>query len=270
MPIPICWIASYPKSGNTWVRFLLHNYFFGPVEQSEAIAKTIPDLHVCGSDLVGREVCDTLLVKTHFMPDEKLMFAERTTRFIYIARHPRDVLRSCMNYVKMLMPPEESRLVTPQIYARAFLKFAGEPFFIRYGFGTLEQHSRSWLDAPEWEHVVVRYEDLKSQPERELSRMLRLLGHEPDPKRVALAVAESEFSRVKKLEEKEKRGGKASTVFAGDAKSLATGHQFMNKGEVGRSLDEIIPGLEEAVAERFANVLERFGYADGTRSVSAV
>lgn len=269
MTLPICWIASYPKSGNTWVRFLLHNYFFGPVEQSEAIAETIPDLHICGTDLAGREVCETLLVKTHFMPDDKLLFAERTTRFVYIVRHPRDVLRSCMNYAKMLMPPEEARMVTPQIYARAFLKFGGEPFFLRFGFGTVEQHVRGWLDAPQWEHVVVRYEDLKARPERELSRMLRLLGHEPDMERVREAVASSEFSRVKKLEEKEKRAGKASSVFAGDAKTLAKGHQFMNKGEIGRSLDEIIPGLEEAVSKRFAHVIERFGYADDTSDVGA-
>ena len=41
----IIWLASYPKSGNTWLRFLLYNYLFGEVRRSGDIARRIPDIH---------------------------------------------------------------------------------------------------------------------------------------------------------------------------------------------------------------------------------
>src|SRR5882757_11182682 len=41
----VVWIASYPKSGNTWLRFLICNLAFGPVESAAQLNQLAPDLH---------------------------------------------------------------------------------------------------------------------------------------------------------------------------------------------------------------------------------
>src|SRR4051812_49396983 len=39
--VGVVWIASYPKSGNTWVRFLLANYLAGPVSCSADVERAV-------------------------------------------------------------------------------------------------------------------------------------------------------------------------------------------------------------------------------------
>lgn len=41
----IIWLASYPRPGNTFLRFLLYHYFFGKLESSTELESKIPDLH---------------------------------------------------------------------------------------------------------------------------------------------------------------------------------------------------------------------------------
>jgi hypothetical protein len=60
----VVWIASYPKSGNTWLRFLACNLVFGPVDSAARLAQLAPDVH----ELNG--ACEIhsprVLMKTHF------------------------------------------------------------------------------------------------------------------------------------------------------------------------------------------------------------
>ena len=46
----VTWLASYPKSGNTWLRFLLYSYYYGSVTVSAQVAERIPDIHALEAD----------------------------------------------------------------------------------------------------------------------------------------------------------------------------------------------------------------------------
>ena len=61
----IIWIASYPKSGNTWVRFMLANLIYGSQASAASLAALIPDIHETGSGAIG--VGGARLFKTHFL-----------------------------------------------------------------------------------------------------------------------------------------------------------------------------------------------------------
>jgi hypothetical protein len=257
----ICWLASYPKSGNTWVRFLLHQYFFGEVSGSEEIQQTVPDFHVVGMDLTGREVEGKILVKAHLRPSERMPLFDRTESAIYIVRHPRDVIRSSLDYTRLTMPDVMERVFDPREYVHRFLRIGGDPLFQRFGFGTLLEHVDAWSARLPFERLFVRYEDLKSRPGVELARMLHFLGHEPDFDRVKESVEASSFERMRSLEIREKASGKATAIFAGTPDRAKAGRVFMSAGVVGRSLDDIEPGLDELVEQRFAPVIGRFGYA---------
>jgi len=257
---PICWLASYPKSGNTWVRFLIAQYLFGRVESSAEIAASIPDVHIRNGSLAGQTVGGTLIAKTHHRLNAVLPHADRAIGAIYIARHPASVLFSSLNYLRLIAPSAIVDHINPVTYARNFIRLGGDPLHIQHGFGSMLEHAGSWMSHPTLPRLVVRYEDLRERPEVELSRMLHFLGAEPDSERVRAAIADSTFERMKQLEIDEKSRGVSTVVFAGSPDRAQNGVRFMNAGTSGRSLDEFEPGLQAQAEERFSWYLQRFGY----------
>lgn len=260
MSEPICWLASYPKSGNTWVRFLLHQYFFGRVEASGDVDAAIPDVHVRNARFEGTPVDGVLMAKTHHRLMSTMPHRDRTRRAIYIVRHPRDVMWSAFNYARLIATPEVAARISPEGYMRNFIRLGGDPLYVQFGFGSLIEHAGSWCSHPSLEVHVVRYEDLRLDAHEELASMLRFMGHEPDAERVNDAVEASSFERMRSLECEEKVSGVTSTVFSGGSNGLNPGRMFMNAATLGRSLDEIAPGLDALAEERFGWLLRRFGY----------
>ena len=66
----ITWLASYARSGNTWLRFLLHCYYVGRPGSSAEVAAFVPDLHVPGqveARLAKPDGDAPLFAKTHFV-----------------------------------------------------------------------------------------------------------------------------------------------------------------------------------------------------------
>ena len=95
----IIWIASYPKSGNTWVRFLLANMLFGHVKTSADIEAMVPDVHRADEIKAQYHVGGTVFLKTHWALQDKMPQREKTAAAIHIVRHPLDVLRSHIDYM---------------------------------------------------------------------------------------------------------------------------------------------------------------------------
>jgi hypothetical protein len=93
----IVWISSYPKSGNTWVRFLLLNLIYGKQETTKDLNRLIPDIHK--SDFTSPPPDQpTTFIKSHFKMSEDMPLLERTAGFIYVVRNPIDVVLSNLNY----------------------------------------------------------------------------------------------------------------------------------------------------------------------------
>ena len=248
----VVWIASYPKSGNTWMRFLLHHYFWGEPTNSLALNHRIPDLHrpVGGIDTSQ----DRLFVKTHFVLSDALPFLARTDRAIVIRRHPKDVLLSGLNYAALESPTPIDSIA----YAKSFIAHGGDQAWEKMGFGTWESHARSWhTDRFPVHHTT--YEALTHDAAGEFRRVLGFLGETIDEDRLARAVQLSDFGRLREIERKEKaRGGQS--LFRGGKASLARQAMFMNKGAVGQSLAPIELALDEAFDSAFAQALAAFGY----------
>ncbi len=248
----VVWLASYPKSGNTWVRFLLHHYLFGEPGNSLELNRRIPDLHRPAGRIDTS--AERLLVKTHFPLSESLPYLAMTDRAIYIQRHPKDVLLSGMNYTKL----ESGRPPDAAAYARAFIESGGDPSWIEMGFGTWASHAESWRTTERFPVHTVHYEALRADTARELRSMLEFLGETIDEDRVARAVELSGFERMQTIERKEKTRG-ADSLFRGGRESLERGALFMNKGATGQSLAPIDPGLDTEFDAAFAETLARFG-----------
>lgn len=249
----VVWLASYPKSGNTWVRFLLHHYLWGEPGNSLELNRRIPDLHRPAGRIDPSG--DRIFVKTHFLLHEKLPYLALTERAIYIKRNPRDVLLSGMNYAKLENPGS----FDDAAYARAFIEQGGDPAWIGMGFGTWAAHAESWTATERFPVHVTSYEAMKSDTAAELRSMLEFVGESPDEERIERAVRLSDFARMREIERREKaRGGES--LFRGGKGSLARNAMFMNTGATGQSLAPIEPTLDAEFDEAFAPHLRRFGY----------
>ncbi|MBK7403757.1 MAG: sulfotransferase domain-containing protein [Phycisphaerales bacterium] len=248
----VVWIASYPKSGNTWVRFLLYHYFWGEPANSLEINRRIPDLHRPSGRI--ETASDRLFVKTHLIRSEALPFLAQTERAIVVTRHPKDVLLSGLNYARL-----ENEAVDASAYARAFIAGGGDPAWSQMGFGTWAGHAASWLGGAPFPVHHATYEALKADPHAGLRAMLGFVGEAIDEAALARAVDLSGFERLREMERREKSRG-AESLFRGGRASLSRGAMFMNKGATGQSLAHIDPALDAEFDSAFATPMARFGH----------
>jgi hypothetical protein len=254
--MPITWLASYPKSGNTWLRFLLANILLGRAPSSSLeVSRRIPDIHRpdVPADPPGPEGRE--FIKTHFMRAPAHPRLGETGRVIHVVRHPRDVLLSALNYRRMEGVIDT---LTDAQYAQSFIAASGDGLWARLGYGSWLQHTASWLE-PGVPALLVLYERLKADPAAELRRILAFLEIDAGEEAIARAVKESSFDNLRALEIRE-RAAKGKSIFPGRPADTKAGRFFFNKGGTGQRLDPIAPGLDAAFEQRFGPALRNLGY----------
>ncbi|MEX2218058.1 MAG: sulfotransferase domain-containing protein [Phycisphaerales bacterium] len=264
----INWLASYPKSGNTWVRFLLYHYFYGAMGSTAELAERIPDsqhAHLVRPAPGGAPP----LVKTHWALTPTMPFADRTAGAIYIVRRPKDVLLSLLDFYHMRDP---QRPWTDEQFVRNFIAQGGDPSLAARGFGSLVQNVTTWTAQRRFPLLLVRYEDLKADSARELRRMVEFLGRPVDEGRARQAAEASSFERMREAEARAKATPRPGApgpgaappddpVFeGGTAADLARGHAFMAKGRTNQTLAPINPALDREFDERFRVTSWLLGY----------
>ncbi|MFT5422869.1 MAG: hypothetical protein ACI89L_000638 [Phycisphaerales bacterium] len=263
----ILWLASYPKSGNTWLRFLLRSAVLGPPTESIQVAASIPDIHrPLPTDGSAASFGGLAPIKTHFALSPTHPRRAQTAKAIYVLRHPKDVLLSGLNYTRLAgSKPSPS---ADRAYAEAFIASGGDRAFEAQGFGAWASHARSWGDADFPVHTI-RYEDLQADAAGVLRGVLgfidQALSEQVGDESLLAAVKASSFDNLRALEVREKHNpGKQSLskrLFVGDQAAARQGAFFMNRGQSGQSLGPIGPGLDEAFDAAFAESLAEFGYA---------
>ncbi len=255
----VVWIASYPKSGNTWMRFLLANYLAGPIESSARVEELIPDLMKQRDLLALLNSRPTLYSKTHWSWSPAHPLANATEKAIVIVRHPKDVLLSNLNYRRLDRVMD--KMFTDEQYATEFINQGGDPAYIVAGLGNLESNVASWLDASFTQpRLFVRYEDMKADVRKVLEEVVSFLGLPAEPEKLKMAATRSSFDQMRAIEVKEKVARK-TTVFSGDAPRPGKPRYFMNKGEVRGSLAHISPEIDRAFDARFASLMQLLGYS---------
>jgi len=249
------WIASYPKSGNTWVRFIVTDLLRGPVRHSAAIEGFIRDVHRRDHQPVRPGYRDTLLYKTHLHPDRLGEAAlDSTAGAIYVVRNPFDVFASSLHYTQV---PDAERRQALEL----FVRHRGVPVWQQRGMGSLSENVAGWLDPSlRFPRLVLRYEDLSAAPLAAVARLCRFLGHEAAPEAIAATVARTSFAALRAME-----GGELSRAEPGffateRAHSPDPHRRFLNRGRVGTYRDRLSPTEIDAIADAFAEPMAAPGY----------
>lgn len=186
-------VATYPRSGTTWMQFLLHLLVRGPQAEFRHINEVCPWFErslAVGS--VRPEQLEAMpsprIFKTH-LPRRWLPSGGR---FVYIERDPADVL--------------------PSYYAlyRSYLGYDGslDEFIERFVDGRV-QYGSWWSHVEGWRRhagdpdvLRLRYEDLRADPAATLRRVAEHCGLSTDPERIDAAVQGASLPRMKQLESK--------------------------------------------------------------------
>ncbi len=257
----IVWIASYPKSGNTWIRFMLYSALYGPPKYSGDVPTKIPDLHR-KLPFVKPE-SGPVYIKSHFQLTDKHPQLNDTLKAIHIIRNPRDVMLSALHY--HVLTNKDPAELAKESFIKSFLQVGGDLHWKTMGFGTWASHARTWRSTTLFPVLPMRYEELKADPRAQLVRMLSFLEVSRTDEQVDQAVKASSFDSMKALEIREKQANKgnenAKHIFVGTKNATRKGVYFMNQGKSNQSLDQLIPGLDEKFNKYFKEALEEFGYA---------
>jgi hypothetical protein len=184
-------LVSYPRSGNTWTRFLVANFVHPDAGVTLVSAdRLIPNVDG-QSKKYFKEMRGPRIIKSHhpFQPTFK--------RIIYVVRDPRDVVLSQYHY-------QIKRRVLAEDYPVE--KFV--PLFVAgevCPYGSWAENVGTWLVARRFDpqFCLVRYEDLLKQTPSELARIAKMLKIEPTRERIATAVERSTADRMRQLEKVE-------------------------------------------------------------------
>jgi hypothetical protein len=264
----IVWLASYPKSGNTWVRFLLANLMLGNVTTSSQVKTQVPDIHdgINGQHLFGTH---TTIVKTHWKYWTGLPLREDTIGVIYLLRHPIHVLESNQNYALMRSGKLREEATDEEVAALAerwvndYIANGGYPRFQQFGIGTWEENVRSWLwPGLSLPRLLVRYEDLMQDPAAGLTKIAQFLGLSKSSDQIDRAIAQSSRAHMREIEEREISGKVEGYFFQSRNKSgIDAGHRFVGRSTSGKALFALTPEQRSAAERKFASLIKEFGYS---------
>jgi hypothetical protein len=183
-------IISYPRSGNTWTRFLIANLMHPPEPVTFAnIERLIPDAEAQSSHYM-RGMPSPRMIKSHSY------FDPRYPRVIYIVRDPRDVALSYYDFSRKYRQIEDSYGLERYIgdFTTGHLSSAD--------WGTWGENVASWVFArgarPGF--LLLRYEDMKARPEQELTRIAEFLGIDATPGLLRTTLDRSSADRMRELE----------------------------------------------------------------------
>jgi len=266
----IVWLASYPKSGNTWVRAFLHNYITRAAQPHDVNALTDFSAVECAAAWFGprgarltpeqtqkhrpavherltRLHDDLVFVKTHnanlAVHGVPLCTPSVTAGAIYVVRDPRDVALSYAAFLGVGVDEVISFMANPGAANRAN---EAQVFEL---LASWSLHARSWVAAPNL--LLVRYEDLILDPAAYFGRIVRFLGGEAEPARLEQAIRFSDFATLAAQERA--RGYKAGASKGGGA--------FFRVGKMGQWRESLTAAQAAQIEAAHGETMRRFGYA---------
>jgi hypothetical protein len=235
-------LTSYPRSGNTWTRFLVGNLIHpqGPVTFLN-IEKIVPDMYKT-ADWVLRRLSRPRVLKSHEA------FDPRYRKVIYIVRDPRDVAVSNYHWeLKLRSIPEGYPI------AQFVPRWMEPQFWLRVG--SWADHVNSWLATREGNpnFLLVRYEDLKKDQRAELRRIAALLGIEATPELLDRAVSESSVEHMSEMESTQGSKWVATHRTRQDK-------PFVRKAATGGWRSALPPETVAYIESQWGSLMRRLGY----------
>jgi aryl sulfotransferase len=278
----IIWLASYPKSGNTWLRVFLSNYLsknLSPVDINNIpINHTSSErfwfdhtLGINSTDLYQNEIEAMLyqaqqciaqkqlnqpcFIKTHdsLIPisgDEKKLidFAWSSTQsIVYLIRNPLDIAISLANHCNW--PHDKAVKKMNDLFFSLEHVHNGTSWHYPHVISSWSQHVNNWCHIAHHHHIpllCIKYEDMLTSPLQTFSKIIKFSELPRDKKKLIQAVKFSNLDELIKQESHSDFQEKPPTC------SSFFGHK---KEQV-----ILTPKLEQALILNHTATMKKFGY----------
>lgn len=273
----VVWLASYPKSGNTWFRSFLTALIRGELDindmatdgiySGKGYLEEILDLEV--DDLNEQEMLvfrkkafrykaaeakGNVYTKIHdaftYLPwgGECILPVEVTRVAIYLVRNPLDVVLSMSNHMGRSLDDTITKLMCNS-HASLGGAFFASSSQSRQLIGSWSMHVESWIDQKEVPVCLLRYEDMLAEPLSTFSLAVEQLGLTYSRQEISQAIELSRFERLKAQEEE--KGFKERS-----SKSEA----FFNRGQAGSWKEKLTQAQLEKLMKVHEKMMRRLGY----------
>ncbi len=280
----IIWIASYPKSGNTWVRSLLSHYFFSKSEKFNFdLLKHIPNFNTADfldnknpirsnddiikswvpvQKFIHEKFKRNLFFKTHNVcvtsKGEKFTNNEVSAGCIYVVRDPRNVITSYKNFENQTY----ENIIKNMIDEEGFL-LSNKSTFEKFGIKGIEvisswaRHYNSWVhNNTNIPICLIKYEDLVENPSLEFNKIFNFLKKINNEKKTEInkeklekTISQTNFKNLKDLENKDGFSEKQNREV-----------NFFNQG-IENDWKKILPNNISSIIERkFEKEMKELGY----------
>ena len=195
----IIWLASYPKSGNTWVRSIITSLLYsedgnfdfsliGKIDQFpekkyfKNLIKDFKDFHeIFRNWIIAQDIINLdgkiKIFKTHqgkyTIKNNNFTNNDNTLAVIYIVRDPRTLVRSISNHYTFTIEEAFDFLIHPQLMGDG-KSFEEKKDGIYNILGKWDEHYRSWTTNKN-NLLLIKYEDLIKDTEVELKKIIKFL-----------------------------------------------------------------------------------------------
>ena len=283
----IIWIASYPKSGNTWVRSFLSHYFFSNEKKfSFDTLKHIPNFNVSNFIQNKELIKNNLDMTKQWLPVQQyikhkfkrnLFFKTHNANIninghdftnssvssgcIYVVRDPRNVITSYKNFEDR----SYDNMLKFLIDEKSFL-FSDSTTQKKFGIKGIEvlcswsSHYNSWIHNKQGIPIcLIKYESLSIDPLREFKKIFNFIKKinnekktEFDEKRANHIIKEISFENMRKQE--------LESGFSENNERRSNINKFFNQGKENK-WEKLLPkNIKKSLEVNFKKEMIELNY----------
>ena len=278
----IIWIASYPKSGNTWMRSIISallysvdgdfnfnllrkidqfpekkylKYFIKDFSDFNGIKKN----WIVAQDRINLDGKIKLL-KTHqgkyTIEGDSFTNNDNTLATIYIVRDPRNLVQSISNHYAKSLEDSCEFLIEPKIIGNGknYENKQGGLFTL---LGRWNEHYRSWTTNKN-NLLIIKYEDLIKNPRAQLEKTIdflkKYLTFETDENKINKILETTTFDNLKKLEKEGQFNENATNKKDGGKEN------FFHLGPKNLWQKNLNEKIISRIEKNFLNEMKELGY----------
>lgn len=160
-------IASYPKTGTTWLQYIVHQIVSKgqkPPSMEDMTCKVIPFIDKAGIDAI-ETLTEPRIYKHHF--PYNVTQKNPNAKYLYIYRNPEDALVSYYYFMQNLM----EEVLDFDAFFEGFMSG-------NVGYGRYFEHVLSYLALNEDQKLLISYEKLRSNRRDEILRIAKFIGED--------------------------------------------------------------------------------------------
>lgn len=236
-------LASYPRSGNHYVRFIIwsavHHLRFGSFPKDFSGMRAIPDIHKRHLEFA---ITTPRIIKTHYP------FDPRYRNILHLIRDPRDVIVSYYHYAQKALHNISNKIeqaLTISEFVELFLSGKVWP-------GDLRQHSDSYLSrSRDAKYILIKYEQLLANPQEQVSDFLSFLEINLSADVISRLIEHTSFENMSRLHD-------PASALRGGVPPL---QRMLRKGTIGDYKNHLPHDALHKIEQVFQDYLGRYGYA---------